>query len=269
MSVIKTKFSRANKKIKDTGVGLAVAAASIVPLKSSAQDMVIDPESTHISLLVETIRQGMTVQNHSSPDKEFFIYSGVDNRVAFDDSLSNVDINTDDAVDVSNMRSGRSFYGTISRDAELSGEYRSDSYGLYFNLVKSALFTEDIFDRHNYIYNTDRLYDKYIGILGKQFKSIRKTPQKNIKIIVHCLEEFTKISAYDRANRGKLLGSMVMNGLDGEILGQSHNHEVFVFKTNDDMKNYRIYDGTEETVIPVKKINKTAKLRIIPDYKLR
>lgn len=265
----KTGFARARKKIKDIGIGVATAVATMAPLKGAAQDMVIDPESTHISLLVETIRQGMTVENHSSPDKEFLIFSGVDNRFIFDDSLRNMDINTDEIVDVANMRAGRSFYGVISREAEVSGLYNSDAHGLYFNLVKSALFSEDIFDRRNYIYNTDRLYDKYIEILGKQFKPIRKMPHKNVKIVVHCLEEFTKISAYDRENRGKLLGSMVMNGLDGEVLGHSHNHEVFVFKTNDDMKNYRVYDGTDETIIPVKKIAKASKPRLIRDYRLR
>lgn len=266
---LRDKFARAKKKLKNTGVGVAVATSAMVPLKSAAQDMIVNPGSTHISLMVEKIRQGMTVENHSSPDKEFLIYSGVDGRFMFDDSLSNMDINTDDNLDISNMRSGRSFYGVIGRNADVSGEYNSDSYGLYFNLVKSALFCDDMFERRSYIYNTDRLYDKYIEILGRQFKSIRKMPHKNVKVVVHCLEEFTKISAYDRGNKGKLLGSMVMNGLDGEILGHSHNHEVFVFKTNDDMKNYRVYDGVDETIIPVKKISKTSKPRFIHDYNLR
>lgn len=265
----KTNFARAKKKIKDIGIGVATAVAAFAPLKGAAQDMFFDPENERISLLVETIRQGMTVENHSSPDKEFLIFSGVDTRFIFDDSLRHMDINTDGMADVANMRAGSSFYGVISPRAELSGQYSSDAYGLYFNLVKSALFSEDIFDRHNYIYNTDRLYDKYIDILGKQFKPIRKMPHKNVKIVVHCLEEFTKISAYDRANKGKLLGSMVMNGLDGEVLGHSHNHEVFVFKTNDDMKNYRVYDGTDETVIPVKKVARASKPRLIRDYNLR
>lgn len=272
----KTKFARAKRKIKDVGVSMAVAAAALVPLKGAAQDRVIDADAQRISLAVDTIRLGMTVTNQSSLDKDFTIFDGVDPKFLDDDSLKNRDIYIRPENSYS-LKNGKSFDGYFKYEEEEKSisKYNADEKGWFVTLVKSAMAYENWRDMHKFVYNTDNLYDKYLRILGKQFSFASTMETKNIKIVVHCVDEFVKISAYDRAGKkskdGKypLLGSMVVNARTEAIAGFSYDHEVFVFRTNDDMQNYRVFDGKTEKVIPVNIVNKSKRPKYISDYKVK
>ena len=278
----KSKFARAKKKIKDIGIGVATAVATLAPLKGAAQDRVVDAEAKRISLVVDTIRLGMSIENQSSTDKDFRIFDGTDPMVLLDDDLQSRDIYDDSSVSYS-MINGKSFDGTFKYrnfEKEVSG-YSSDEKGLFFTLAKSALYKNTIVDRlitkteYTYAYNTDKLYDKYLKILGKQFSFARTESTKNIKIVIHCLDEYVKISAYDRTkqkdkyDRYPLLGSMVVHAFDERVVGFSYDHEVFIFKTKDDANNYYVFDGKNEKVIPINIVNKSGKAKIIRDIKVR
>lgn len=278
----KINFARAKKKIKDVGVGIAAAVATMAPLKSVAQDRVVDAEAKRISVLVDTIRLGMTIENQSSRAKEFMIFDGTDPMILLDDALKSRDI-YDDSVASYSMINGRSFDGTFKHrvfEREVSG-YTSDGNGLFFTLASSAIHKNNIVDRwiskteYTYAYNTDPLYDKYLGILGKQFSFAHTMPTSDIKIVIHCLDEYVKVSAYDRTKkkdkygRYPLLGSMVVHAFDERIVGFSYDHEVFVFKTKDDANNYHIFDGESEKTIPINIVNKSGRKKIIRDYKAR
>lgn len=196
------------KKLKNAGLSLAMAAAALAPAKGMAQNRTVDPKTQRVSLAYDTIRLGMTVENKSSAKKQIRVYNG-----GFGAFNENLDSNN-------NVRPLANHLPIVMMDNGKNPDHwrftnaESDEKGVYYKMLADAGMRQG----DKYTYNTDAMYDKYMAIAKRLFKRVYAA--KSVSIEVYCVGVLDQVIVYEDGveNDQAYIGTMILDVATGDIL---------------------------------------------------
>lgn len=253
---IKEQILRAKQKLKTIGIGTAFAAAAALPAKAAAQtERVYDPETQKMSVVVDTIRLGMTVTNTSSPKKDFrfFDYSPARSFLDMKDPIRDSMVNAEGLSPLMYFLDlDRNVIDNQSR-FEWSHKAAVDNNGLFLLVLKDAIVKKS---ENNYEYNTDAIYDNYMNLGKKFFPALHNNNNDTVSIMVYSvgfLEQILFVSFNQNAR--PVLGNMIIDAKTRDVLisedidyGGKEVMDVLLYQHVADKKNeVRFYNnGTEQ-----------------------
>ena len=231
-----------HKKAKKAGISLIFAMAALAPLKATAQSRVYDWFASRMSVAMDTVRPGTKVKCTSSRKKVITIENGPNTRMVSNPHFRG---QKKDIMFRRNTIQNIMPRKTVPATSPLFRQGK-DERGPYYTLALGNL--RQINDT-KYKYNTDAMYDKYLALAKSKFPSMASIPSRFLKISVYCVEMFDQINIYDMrsGNNGRLVGSMVINFENGDVLHKSTKSEIFVYQhRTSGLYAVRVYDGTDD-----------------------
>lgn len=206
MADIKTKLKRA-------GFSAGMATLTMLPAKSAAQEFVYNHKNMQMEVARELIRPGITVENKSSDDKRIIFYDDAHLESRMIKNKKNGKKSTRNVL-IRNL---------ISIDDKKHPDIRETERGTGYELIKSAVKARG---ETKYIYNTDKLYNKYQKILYKHFPHLRNLSQDRMSICVTFSGPFELIEAI---YGGDFFACVCRNGYDEKVLGTNREELIKLY----------------------------------------